>query len=78
MTIIVIGTPARSKIEELACEPGDGDIAGIVIFKFDEATLAAAIAERFPLSRAHFVEALRLPERLAGRIPWNLLGGTPF
>ena len=63
LPVAVVRASARSEVEQLAGEPGDGDIAGILILELDQAALPAAVAKRFPFLRRHFMKALLLPER---------------
>src|SRR5208337_4981761 len=67
----VTGALARPEIEELASKARNGNVAGILIFEFDQAALPAAVAQRFPFCRGHFLKALRLPKRhrIAGLLP---------
>ena len=64
LPVAVVRALARSKIEQLAGEPGDGDFAGIFILKLDQTALPAAVAERFPLRCRHFIQGFGLPKRL--------------
>jgi hypothetical protein len=47
----------------MAGEPRHCYVCCVFIFQFDEAALAAAIAERFPLGAGHLLKQFRLPER---------------
>jgi len=78
----VTAAPARPEIEELASKARNRNIASILVFEFDEAALPAAVAQRFPFCRGHFLKALRLPEwhRIAGLLPIfrNRIAALPF
>ena len=45
LPVRVVRALARSKIEQLAGEPRDGDFASILIFELDQTALPAAVAE---------------------------------
>ena len=83
LPVAVVRALARSEIEQLAGEPGDGDFAGILILELDQTALPAAVAERFPFVRRHVVEGLALPERrifapLFGHIFGRSIARGPF
>ena len=83
LPVAIVRALARSEVEQLAGEPGDGDIAGVLILELDQAALPAAVAKRFPLLRRHFMEELLLPERRisvppAGHIFGRSSAARPF
>ena len=83
MPVAIVRALARSEVEQLAGEPGDGDIAGVLILELDQAALPAAVAKRFPFLRRHFMEGLLLPERRisvppAGHIFGRSTAARPF
>ena len=83
LPVSVVRALARSKIEQLAGEPRDGDFACILIFELDKAALPAAVAKRFPFLCRHFIEGLALPERHVsiprrGHIFGRSVAGSPF
>ena len=60
----VVRTPAGGVVEQAAAHRGPVDFAGILVLKLGKAAFAAAVAERFPLGGAHFLQRLGFPERL--------------
>src|SRR5215470_12870280 len=59
----VLAAAARAQVEKATSELGQEDLAAILVFHLEQATLATAVAERFPLSTRHRLQRRGLPER---------------
>src|SRR5215475_5833546 len=59
----VLAAAAGAQVEKATSELGQEDLAAVLVFHLEQATLAAAVAERFPLSTRHRLQRRGLPER---------------
>src|SRR5262245_28581041 len=59
----VLAAAARAQVEKATGELGQKDLTAVLVFHLEQATLATAVAERFPLSTRHRLQRRGLPER---------------
>ena len=60
--VLVVAAAAEPGVEQPAADARPVDLAGILVLELGHAAFAAAVAERFPLGRAHRLERLGFPE----------------
>ena len=56
-------TAARLEIEPAAGDRGIGHLRRVPVLELEKATLAAAVAQRFPLLAGHLIKGFPFPER---------------
>ena len=62
LAVWIVAAAAGVRIEQAAAEPRQVDVGGVLVLDLDQAALAAAVAQRFPLLAGHRGERLCLPE----------------
>src|SRR5690606_31684087 len=65
--VAVVRAAAALLVQQLAGDVGVVDDAGVLVLELDQTASATSIAQRFELDPAHFVQALRFPERFGRR-----------